>query len=276
MIHSIQSSRKTKVVVNEKVYSGIPHETCVSCHNRGKRIGVSFQGLMEFPYGSPFNAKGGKQPKLHTKRYLFISDDLHHQYESREGNPKGGLLCQDCHTTTEMHGDGTIPGTTLGQVEIECADCHGTPERFPWEMPLGRGEEHGGKLAKLHGAVGWRELRGAASAGETCALLARLAGLHPGATLDDVDEDAAGPGLVAAMPGKVVRVLVESLQLKGYHHSAAEALQGFRPEDSAAIPALVEALQDRFGADVNVVLEVFPSWSKSILRWCLSQIDHFM
>jgi glutamyl-tRNA synthetase/glutamyl-Q tRNA(Asp) synthetase len=41
-------------------------------------------------------------------------------------------------------------------------------------------EEHGGKLAKLHGAVGWRELRGAASAGETCGLLARLAGLHPG------------------------------------------------------------------------------------------------
>ena len=41
-------------------------------------------------------------------------------------------------------------------------------------------EEHGGKLAKLHGAVGWRELRGAASAGETCALLARIAGLYAG------------------------------------------------------------------------------------------------
>jgi hypothetical protein len=26
---------------------------------------------MEFPYGSPCNAKGGKQPKLHTKQYLF-------------------------------------------------------------------------------------------------------------------------------------------------------------------------------------------------------------
>ena len=58
MVHSIQSTRKAKVVVNNITYSGIPHETCVSCHNRGKRIGVSFQGLMEFPYGSPFNEQG--------------------------------------------------------------------------------------------------------------------------------------------------------------------------------------------------------------------------
>ena len=44
MVHSIQSSRKAKVVVNDTVYSGIPHETCVSCHNRGKRIGVLLSG----------------------------------------------------------------------------------------------------------------------------------------------------------------------------------------------------------------------------------------
>ncbi len=122
---------------------GIPVETCNSCHNRGKRIGVTYQGLMEFPYGSPFNAQGEKQPKLHTKNYLFISDDLHHQIQSRPENPEGGLLCQDCHTTVDMHGDGNIFGTTLAQVEIECQDCHGTPKQFPWELPLGHGEEFG-------------------------------------------------------------------------------------------------------------------------------------
>ena len=40
-----------------------------------------------------------------------------------------------------MHGDGNIAGTTLAQVEIECEDCHGTPKKFPWELPLGTGEE---------------------------------------------------------------------------------------------------------------------------------------
>jgi len=146
MVHSIQSSRKAKVMANGKVYSGIPHETCVSCHNRGKRIGVSFQGLMEFPYGSPFNKKGKKQPKLHTKYYQFIKDDIHHRLKSREGNPEGGLLCQDCHTTTSMHGNGDITGTLLANVEIECSDCHGTAKKYPWELPLGWGDEFGNEV----------------------------------------------------------------------------------------------------------------------------------
>ena len=142
LVHRMQATRKSKVKVGDVEYSGIPSETCNSCHNRGKRIGVSYQGIMEFPYGSPYNAKGGKQPKLHTKKYLFIKDDLHHQQQSRPGNPEGGMLCQDCHTTVDMHGDGNLPGTTLAQVEIECQDCHGSVSKFPWELPLGDGEEH--------------------------------------------------------------------------------------------------------------------------------------
>ncbi len=141
LVHRLQATEKSKVHVGSVTYSGIPTETCNSCHNRGKRIGVSYQGLMEFPYGSPYDGKGHKQPKLHTKKYLFIKDDLHHQMESRPGNPKGGLLCQDCHTSIDIHGDGNIFGTTLAQVEIECADCHGTPDAYPWELPLGYGEE---------------------------------------------------------------------------------------------------------------------------------------
>ncbi|MDH3536641.1 MAG: hypothetical protein OER87_12930 [Gammaproteobacteria bacterium] len=141
LTHQIQATRKSKVTVGDVTCSGIPVETCNSCHNRGKRIGVTYQGLMEFPYGSPFSPTGSKQPKLHTKNYLIISDDLHHQIKSRPENPRGGLLCQDCHTTIDMHGDGNIPGTTLAQVEVECQDCHGTPEMYPWELPLGHGEE---------------------------------------------------------------------------------------------------------------------------------------
>ncbi len=147
LTHQIQATREAKVHIGDVEYSGIPVETCNSCHNRGKRIGVTYQGLMEFPYGTPFAEDGSKQPKLHTKNYLFISDDLHHQIESRPENPKGGLLCQDCHTTIDMHGDGNIFGTTLAQVEVECQDCHGTPDAYPWELPLGYSEEFDGELA---------------------------------------------------------------------------------------------------------------------------------
>ncbi len=136
-----------KIYGTREADNGVPVETCNSCHNRGKRIGVTYQGLMEFPYGTPFAPDGSKQPKLHTKQYLFISDDLHHQIESRPGNPRGGMLCQDCHTTVDIHGDGNIFGTTLAQVEIECQDCHGTPEKYPWELPLGYSEEFDRELA---------------------------------------------------------------------------------------------------------------------------------
>jgi hypothetical protein len=101
---------------------------------------------MEFPYGSLFTKKGGKQPKLHTKFYQFIKDDVHHRLKSREGNPEGGLLCQDCHTTTSMHGNGNITGTLLANVEIECSDCHGIATHFPWELPLGYGDEFGNEI----------------------------------------------------------------------------------------------------------------------------------
>jgi hypothetical protein len=138
LTHQIMNSREA--------LGGIPTETCVTCHNRGKRIGVTFQGLMEFPYGTPFTEEGSSQPPLHTKKYLYIQDDLHHQTESRAGNPEGGMLCQDCHTSLDMHGDGNIFGTTLAQVEIECADCHGTTDFFPWELPLGYQEEFGRQL----------------------------------------------------------------------------------------------------------------------------------
>lgn len=132
LVHSIQSSRKVKVQVHDVNYSGVPTETCSTCHNRGKRIGVSYQGLMETAYEATFDADGNAQPKLHTKRYIHMKADVHFQK---------GMMCQDCHTSNDMHGDGFLTGANLGAVEIECQDCHGTTKKYPWELPLGYSDE---------------------------------------------------------------------------------------------------------------------------------------
>ncbi len=132
LVHSIQSSRDTNVSVHGQHYSGIPVETCSTCHNRGKRIGVSYQGLMETAYSATYDADGNTQPKLHTKRYLHMQEDIHYQK---------GMLCQDCHTSNDMHGDGFLSGANAGAVEIECQDCHGTTKKYPWELPLGYSDE---------------------------------------------------------------------------------------------------------------------------------------
>ncbi len=139
LVHSMQSSREAKVKVHGKRYSGIPIETCTTCHNRGKRIGVSYQGLMETEYNPTFDSKGNGQPALHTKHYMHLQEDIHY---------KKGLLCQDCHTSLDLHGDGFLSGSTLAPVEIECQDCHGTTDKYPWELPPGYGDEFATEAAK--------------------------------------------------------------------------------------------------------------------------------
>ena len=139
LTHQIQSSRKVKVKVHDVSYSGVPVETCSTCHNRGKRIGVSYQGLMETEYQSTFDNEGNAQPKLHTKRYLHMKEDIHYQK---------GMLCQDCHTSNDLHGDGFLTGANAAAVEVECQDCHGTTSAYPWELPIGYSDEFATKEAK--------------------------------------------------------------------------------------------------------------------------------
>ncbi|WP_457624885.1 multiheme c-type cytochrome [Persephonella sp.] len=137
LVHTIQGTRDAKVKVNGIEYSGIPVETCTTCHDRGKRIGTSFQGLMETAYFSPFLEDGSPQPKLHTKHYIHLKPDIH---------LKKGMVCQDCHTSIDVHSDGILTGTTLAPVEIECQDCHGTPDKYPWELPIGYSDEFDGNV----------------------------------------------------------------------------------------------------------------------------------
>jgi hypothetical protein len=138
LVHEIQASRNSVVHVNDINYTGVPTKTCSTCHNRGKRIGVSYEGLMETNYSPTYDENGKAQPKLHTKHYIHLKEDIHR---------KKGMLCQDCHTTRDLHGDGFISGATLGPVEIECQDCHGTTKKYPWELPLGYSDEFATKPA---------------------------------------------------------------------------------------------------------------------------------
>ena len=99
----------------------------------GRRIGVSYQGLMESPYASPWTADGGQQQKLHGKHYRKLHADLH---------ADKGFLCQDCHTSIDVHSSGQLIGAITAAVEVECSDCHGTPTSYPWELPLGAMDEY--------------------------------------------------------------------------------------------------------------------------------------
>jgi len=139
LVHAIQSGRAAPVRAGKTTYSGIPVNTCAACHNSSKRIAMSYQGLMESQSAGPFDSRGNAQPGLHLRRYAPMPAEVHLEK---------GMLCGDCHTTIDLHGDGFLAGAALAQVEIECTDCHGTPRAFPWDLPLRHGDEYGSPLRR--------------------------------------------------------------------------------------------------------------------------------
>jgi len=145
LTHSFQGTRKSKIKINKKEFSGIQNSTCAACHSAGRRIGHAYQGLMAFDHKTPFNDDGSLQQANSGYIFKYIRDDAHHKIDVN-GKTVAGLSCQDCHTTNSMHGNGNIGATTLASIEIECADCHGTPQKFPWQLPIGYGDEFGKTL----------------------------------------------------------------------------------------------------------------------------------
>jgi len=139
LVHAIQSGRAAPVRAGKVTYSGIPVNTCAACHYSSKRIAMSYQGLVESPSAGPFDGRGNPQPGLHLQRYSPMPADAHLEK---------GMLCGDCHTTIDLHGDGFLAGAALARVEIECTDCHGTPRAFPWDLPLRHGDEYGSLLPR--------------------------------------------------------------------------------------------------------------------------------
>ena len=147
-VHAMQGTRKSSITIYGQTISGVQVSTCAACHAAGRRIGHSYQGFMALGHSDnrgPFDENA--QPQQTNAGYVFkhIRNDAHHRI-MKDGKTVTGLLCQDCHTTNAMHGNGNIGSTTLATIEIECADCHGTATHYPWELPLGYGDEFGKTL----------------------------------------------------------------------------------------------------------------------------------
>jgi len=121
--------------LKHRITTAIPAAQCTHCHTRGRRIGTTFMGMFEYDYvrdrqAPPFDEHAKPQEPLFAKEYLHVRKDVHFER---------GMQCADCHTSIDVHGDGNIYPATVYQVEITCYDCHGTPEKYPWELPVGYG-----------------------------------------------------------------------------------------------------------------------------------------
>jgi len=95
----------------------IPSKTCLKCHNRSNRIGISYFGQFESEgYGTPFK-DGDFTNKLDTHRFYYeLPADVHHE--------KAGLDCIDCHSEKGVMGDGKEHAHMEDAVDVKCLDCH--------------------------------------------------------------------------------------------------------------------------------------------------------
>ncbi|RLG47467.1 MAG: hypothetical protein DRO06_02770 [Thermoproteota archaeon] len=120
------------IITPDEMDEAFMEETCVHCHHA--RTGVNYVGL---------NSKGEPTP---------WGPDVHYTK---------GLLCWDCHTDEEIHGDGTLYSTEKLAVKIRCEDCHKNPSAqvrgmtpTQWDPDIAAHRIHDGKVdcAACHAA----------------------------------------------------------------------------------------------------------------------------
>jgi hypothetical protein len=123
---------KTSRPIKHEITSYIPVEQCMHCHNNGGgRIGLSYSGQIFNHTGVPLKEDGSQQDKLYGINVLHTKADRHYQ---------SGMMCYDCHSSKDIHGDGNIYSKKEEQVAVRCETCHGTPYK-PATLMDARGEK---------------------------------------------------------------------------------------------------------------------------------------
>jgi hypothetical protein len=143
--HVVQEARDIaddlSKLTHAEISTRIPIANCVRCHNRSARVGLTYQGILEDDgYGTPFKAGLPSPRRLSGGRhYLEIPSDVHFRAE---------MVCIDCHTSTEVMGDGRPYANLKGQLEITCQDCHSPTFRKEDAIP-----EDAVRLARSNGKM---------------------------------------------------------------------------------------------------------------------------
>ncbi|MEE2829810.1 MAG: hypothetical protein VX498_11535, partial [Myxococcota bacterium] len=102
------------------------------CHYQGGRIGLLYQGIREGGFSSE-NTPEFAEPVPgtlfgHSPGYYFTDEDTTNSIDETPGDLHhlAGMVCGDCHSGRDVHGDGRIYSSSKDQVTITCEDCHGT------------------------------------------------------------------------------------------------------------------------------------------------------
>jgi len=96
----------------------IPNDQCLHCHNHN-HVGADLEGLFEHDHSDTYRSPR-VDGRLEPMRY-----GLDHHHLARDIHGERGLWCIDCHTRTDVMGDGRIYHFQMEVPKRSCSDCHG-------------------------------------------------------------------------------------------------------------------------------------------------------
>ncbi len=95
----------------------ISNDHCFGCHSRSGRISTNYEGYHETLLNKKeMGGVDGFRTLQDDRVFKYIGEDVHHTK---------GLLCIDCHTYSEVMGDGKQYAHEEEAVKLSCEDCHG-------------------------------------------------------------------------------------------------------------------------------------------------------
>lgn len=111
-----ETTRDILPLHHPKIDINVTNDKCMSCHSRSGRISTSYEGWHETMLKTIPKGQDSVYKKLPDDRiFQYIQPDVHH---------KSGMLCIDCHPSSEIMGDGTFYFHKEEAVKIRCNDCH--------------------------------------------------------------------------------------------------------------------------------------------------------
>ncbi|GAB4130363.1 MAG: selenite/tellurite reduction operon c-type cytochrome ExtM [Ignavibacteriales bacterium] len=115
-LKEINQQKKSLTKFHPNISLKIDNTHCFGCHSRSGRISLSYDGWHETLL---------KPEEVKSKIGFRILDDGRVvQQIKKDVHSESGLLCVDCHISTEIMGDGNYYLHKEEQLRIKCEDCH--------------------------------------------------------------------------------------------------------------------------------------------------------
>ena len=109
---------KTGYPVRHAFTTRIPNYQCLHCHTHN-HVGADYEGLFEHDtsdvYRSPV-INGSLRPMIYGQDHHRLVRDIH---------AEKGLWCIDCHTRSDVMGDGRVYSFQMEVPKRSCSACHG-------------------------------------------------------------------------------------------------------------------------------------------------------